>query len=49
LTKRNSKVLIHNDEIAEGLTGDILELVACLQSYSDGNFDVNIKKHVGKK
>ena len=37
------------NRLVDGMLSDVNEVVDCMQSYSDGNFDTNIRKHVGKK
>ena len=44
-----NKVADGVNNLAEGLLNDMREIVVCIQSYGDGDFDANIKKHVGKK
>lgn len=35
--------------VIDGLTGDTLDLINCLNKYADGDFNAQIKKYVGKK
>lgn len=35
--------------MVDGLTSDTLELISCLNEYAEGNFRVEITRHIGKK
>ena len=44
-----NKVVTGINTLTEDLINDTDEVVNCMMAYGDGNFDVTIKKHVGKK
>ncbi len=43
------KLVLSTNALVDGFTSDIIDIIGCINGFAEGNFDVEITKHNGKK